>query len=220
MAVTLAVPASAAAQASLTVEPEAPCYREREAVYLRGTGFTPNAVVNFMRGEVAIIPAQPIRADPSGAFFPQLDLPGLLSGQRHLTYVATDSTNPAISAQVRLLVTATDVGLQPEGGPPHRLLTVRARGFFRGRTLYAHVVRAGPRPGRARNLRIGPVKGACKRVRARARLFRRDTAPGRYRVQFDTFRTYRANRAIETDFKVTVYRTADAARAAAVSPAS
>jgi len=220
VAVTLAVPASAGAQASLTVEPAAPCYREREGVYLRGAGFTPNAVVNFSRDGMAIIPEQPIRADPSGAFFPQLDLPGLLSGQRPLTYVATDSTTPAISARVTLLVTATDVDLKPEGGPPHRLLTVRARGFFRGSTLYAHLVRAGPRPGRARNLRIGRVRGACKRVKARTRLFRRDTAPGRYRVQFDTFRTYRANRRIETDFKVTVYRTAGAAGAAAVSPAS
>jgi hypothetical protein len=220
VAATLAVPASAAAQASLTVDPVAPCYREREGVFLRGAGFTPNAVVNFMRDGISIVPEDPIEANPSGQFFPQLDLPGLLSGQRHLTYVATDSTNPAISAQVRLLVTATDVGLKPEGGPPHRLLTVRARGFFRGTTLYAHVVRAGPRPGRARNLRIGPVKGACKRVKARTRLFRRDTRPGRYRVQFDTFRTYRANRTIETDFKVTVYRTADAARATALTPAS
>lgn len=220
MATTLAVPASAAAQASLAVDPVKPCYREREAVYLRGAGFTPNAPVTFTRDGKVIVPEQPIDANPSGQFFPQLDLPSLVSGQRPLTYVATDSS--AVSAQVRLLVTATDVDLRPEGGAPHRLLTVRARGFFHGTTLYAHVVRAGPRPGRPRNMRIGAVRGACKRVEARKRLFSRGTAPGKYRVQFDTFRRYEPRRKIETDFNVTVYRTAGAARASsgALIPAS
>lgn len=218
MAATLVVPASAAAQASLTVDPVAPCYREQSTVRLPATGFTPNAPVVFTRDGNQI--GNPIMANPSGALIAQLRLPGLISRQRRLTYVATDSTYPALTAQVSLPVTATDVGLRPEGGAPHRLLTINARGFFRGTTLYAHVVRAGPRPGRARNMRIGPVKGACKRVEARKRLFSRGTAPGRYRVQFDTFRRYKANRAIETDFRVTVYRTAGAARATAVTPAS
>jgi hypothetical protein len=214
----LAVPATAGAQAMLTVDPVAPCYREQSSVRLPGTGFTPNTPVVFTRDGNQI--GNPIHSDPSGALVAQLKLPGLVSGQRRLTYVATDSTNPVLATQVSLRVTATDVGLRPEGGPPHRLLTIRARGFFDGKTLYAHVVRTGSRPGKARNLRIGRIRGACKRVEARRRLFERGTAPGKYRVQFDTFRRYKAERSVETEFIVTVYRTAGTARATALTPAS
>jgi hypothetical protein len=215
---TLAVPATAAAQARLTVDPVAPCYREQTSVRLPGTGYSPNAPVVFTRDGSQI--GDPILADPSGSLIAQLRLPGLVSDQLRLTYVATDSTNPALTSQVTLLVTATDVVLRPQGGAPHRLLTIRARGFFEGRTLYAHVVRAGRRPGRARNMRIGRVKGPCKRVDARKRLFPRGTPPGRYRVQFDNFRRFKPRRTVETEFVVTVFRTAGTARATALTPAS
>lgn len=212
-AVTLAVPAAAAAQATLTVDEAAPCYREQSTVHLLGGGFTQNGEVVFTRDGSPI--GDPIVANPSGQLFPQLILPGLVAGQKRLTYVATDRTNPALTAQVSLLVSATDVGLRPEGGPPHRLLTINARGFFGGTTLYAHVVRTGRRPGRARNLRIGRVKGTCKQVEVRKRLFPRGTAPSKYRVQFDTFRRFKSKRTVETEFIVTVFRTAGAARATA-----
>jgi hypothetical protein len=219
-AVALAAPASASAQATLVVDEVAPCYREQSTVNLVGGGFTQNGEVVFTRDGSPI--GDPIVADPSGALFPQLRLPGLQSGQTLLTYVATDRTNPALTAQVSLLVTATDVGLRPQGGAPNRLLTVTARGFFGGRTLYAHVVRKARRAGPARNMRIGRVRGNCKKVQARKRLFPKGAAPGKYRVQFDTFRRFKASRAVETEFIVTVFRTAGAARVAAsgVSPAS
>ena len=221
-AVMLAVPTAAAAEATLAVDPVKPCYREQETVHLLGDGFTPNGLVAFTRdGEML---GDPIQADAAGGLNPTLTLPGFLRGQQRRTYVATDQTNSALSAQVSLIVTATDVALRPDRGPPHRLLTISARGFFSdtSSTLYAHVVRAGRRPGRARNMRIGRVKGACKQVQARKRLFLRGTAPGRYRVQFDTFRRFKSNRRVETEFIVTVFRTAGTARAtaSALSPAS
>ena len=202
------------------VDEQAPCYREQSTVHLVGGGFTQNGDVVFTRDGSPIGGA--ITADPSGALFPQLILPGLVSGQKRLTYVATDQTNQALSAQLSLLVTATDVGLRPAGGAPHRLLTIRARGFFGGSTLYAHVVRAGKRPGKARSLRIGRVKGDCKQLEVRKRLFARGTAPGKYRVQFDTFRRFKSKRDVETEFIVTVFRTAGTAGASAsrLSPAS
>jgi hypothetical protein len=52
---------------------------------------------------------------------------------------------------------------------------------------------------RVRTVRLGRVEGPCWKVRARKRLFKRTTAPGRYRVQFDTFRRYKPNRRIEYD---------------------
>lgn len=209
-----------AAQASLSVDEVGPCYREQSTVHLVGGGFTQNGQVVFTRDGTPI--GNPIVASAAGELFPQLILPGLVSGQKRLTYVATDQTNPALSAQVSLLVTATDVGLRPEGGAPHRLLTINARGFFGGSTLYAHVVRTGRHPGKARNLRVGRVRGSCKQVEARRRLFSKGTAPGKYRVQFDTFRRYKSKREVETEFIVTVFRTAGTARATAsgLSPAS
>jgi hypothetical protein len=214
-----AVPASASAQATLEVDPVAPCYREQDTVRLPGSGFTQNGPVVFSRDNQPI--GDPIIANPSGQVFAQLILPGLVAGQRRLTYVATDSTNPALTAQVSLLVTATDVGLQPDNGPPNRQLTIRARGFFGDSgTLYAHVVRAGKRPGKPRNMTIGQTRGACRTVSARKRLFRRGTPPGRYRVQFDTFRRFEARRSVETEFIVTVFRTAETAAVGSVSRAS
>jgi hypothetical protein len=218
VAVALAAPAGAAAQATLAVDEVAPCYREQDTVHLIGSGFTQNGPVVFSRDGIPI--GDPITSDAAGQLFPQLILPGLVSGQKRLTYVATDQTNTALAAQVTMLVTATDVGLRPQGGAPNRLLTIKARGFFEGSTLYAHIVRTGRHPGRTRNLRIGRVRGSCKQVEARKRLFSKGTDPGRYRVQFDTFRRFKSRRTIESEFIVTVFRTAGTARASALSPAS
>jgi hypothetical protein len=216
--VMLAVPSAAAAQATLRVDPAGTCYREQSRVFLPGEGFTPNGEVVFSRGGRPL--GDPIQADGAGHLQPQLILPGLVRGQSELTYLATDQTDTALIAQVSLLVTATDVVLNPSGGPPNRMLTISARGFFGGRTLYAHIVRAGKRHGKARNMRIGKVQGACRKATARKRLFTKKTAAGRYRVQFDTFRRYRASRTVKSNFSVTVFRRAGAARASGLSPAS
>jgi hypothetical protein len=196
--VTLAAPAAASA-ATLTVEPDNPCYREQQTVFLTAEGYTPNGMVDFTRdGELV----ERLQADPSGAISGNLTLPGLVSGQRQLTYVAQDVTDAARRAEVTLLTSATDVLVRPDHGAPNRLLTINGRGFFNGRAVWAHVIRTGRQAGasaRVRTIRIGRVKGACKKVTARKRLFGRSPAPGRYRVQFDTFRRYRPNRTIEYD---------------------
>ena len=148
-AASLGAPAGAAAQASLAVDETGPCYREQSTVHLIGGGFTQGGNVLLTRDGTPI--GDPVPANAAGQWLPTLKLPGLVAGQRSLTYVATDQTTPTLTAQISLLVTATDVGLRPEGGAPHRLLTINARGFFGGGRLYAHVVRTGRKPGRARN---------------------------------------------------------------------
>jgi hypothetical protein len=198
VSIALAVP-SAAAGATLSVDPVNPCYREQQRVFLLAQGFTPNGEVDFTREGNFI---RRLRTDASGAIQGNLRLPGVLVGQRTLTYVATDVTDPGLTAQVSLLTTATDVRVRPRTGAPNRRLTIRARGFRGGRTLWAHVRRVkrrGGGPVRTRNVRLGRVEGPCWTVRARKRLFKRTTAPGRYRVQFDTFRRYEPRRTIEYD---------------------
>ncbi len=194
----LAAPAAASA-ATLAVDPVRACYRETSRVNLLAQGYTPNGNVAFTRGGN---PVATLVADASGQIQGSLKLPGLLRGQEVLTYVATDQTDPALTAQVSLPTTATYVRVGPETGAPNRRLRIQARGFRFGRTLWAHVRRrANGRGGpvRTRAVRIGRVRGPCWKVRARKRLFRRSTAPGRYRVQFDTFRRYKPNRKIEYD---------------------
>ena len=198
--VAFAAPA-AASPATLTVEPAKPCYREGETVFLTAEGYTPNGFVNFTRDGESVARLQ---ADPSGAISGNLTLPGLVTGQRSLTYVGQDESDPARRAEVTLLASATDVRVSPESGAPNRRLRIDGRGFFgRNRVVWAHVVRmrqgAGGAARRARTIRIGRAKGACRLIRARKRLFKRNPAPGRYRVQFDLFREYKPNRIVEYD---------------------
>jgi hypothetical protein len=188
--------------ATLAVEPADRCYREQQRVFYMARGYTPNGVVEFSRDSKVI---ERIRADGSGTISGNLRLPGLTSGRRRLTYVATDQTNRALSAQVSLLTTSTTVSLRPERGRPSRRLRIRARGYSAGRTLWAHIVRDGRPRSTARRIRIGRVRGPCGTVETRRRLFRAGTAPGEYRVQFDTFRSYRKRRNVQFEYIVTIF---------------
>ena len=196
--IALAAPASASA-ATLTVDPVRACYLEQDQVFLLAQGYTPNGTVDFTRGGNLVAP---LEADAAGQIQGTLKLPGLIMGQRPLTYVATDRADPARTAQVTLLTTAVDVRVSPKNGRPNRLLRIKARGFRGGSTLWAHVRRVkrrGGGPVRIRTVRIGRVRSPCWTANVRRRLFRRNTAPGRYRVQFDTFRRYKPNRRTEYD---------------------
>ena len=191
----VAAPATAFA-ATLTVDPVRPCYLEQDKVFLFAQGYTPNGRVDFTRDGTLV---RTLVANPAGEIQATLRLPGLIMRQRPLTYVATDQSNPALAAQVSLLTTAVDVRVSPKNGPPNRLLRIRARGFRSGSTLWAHVRRRGSGPVRVRTLRIGRLRSPCWTANLRKRLFRRGTAAGRYRVQFDTFRRYKPNRTVEYD---------------------
>ena len=202
---------SVAQGATLTVDPAQRCYRETKTIQLPGAGFTANAQVDFTRDGVPVPANPPIVADAVGNIAPLLTLPGLLSGQRNLTYTATDSANTANIATLGLLVTATDVDIKPLQGRPNRRLTITGRGFFGGgKRLWAHIKRGR---GAARNVRLGRIKGACKKTRSRKRLFAAGAAPGVYYVQFDAFRRFRRNRVAKSPFSVTISGTAGAAAA-------
>jgi len=208
-AVALVTPALASA-ATLTVDPAKPCYREGETVNLLGAGFTPLATVQISRNGSPLSPSLP--TDASGAFLGELQLGGL-SRERTLTYQATDTTNPALIAPVELRASALDVSVRPTSGNPGRRLTIRARGFTTGKRLWAHVRRVGGR--RTRNIKLGRLKGDCRKSKSKRRLFRRGTASGAYRVQFDTFRRFRSRREVKIVFSVNITRTFGAAAARA-----
>jgi hypothetical protein len=194
----LTVAASASA-ATLTVSPQRGCYRDGSKPLLFGSGYTPNGGVRITSDGDSI---GNVGTNAAGNFGAELTV-RLASGERVKTYAATDLSNPANTASLPLRVSATDVAVSPQRGAPGRRMRIRARGFTTGRTLYAHV-----RRGRRyrRNIRVGRLRGACHKLRARRRLIRRGAASGRYLIQFDTRRRYSRRTRPRIRYQVTVFR--------------
>jgi hypothetical protein len=170
-------------------------------------GFTPGSVVSLShRGFTVFL----MRADDFGNAGGTLVFGrGTSTRPRTELYTATDRSNPAVAAEVRLKVADLAVTMRPGAGDPARTRTIRASGFMSGRRLYAHVVRGRDR----RTISVGRLRGDCRKLTARRQLFRSNTPRGRYRVQFDTSRRYARRTPERVTFRVTVYR-ASAARSA------
>jgi hypothetical protein len=192
----LVVPGSAWA-AELTVSPQKRCYSAGESVNLLGAGFSPLGSATVTRDGSVI---GELSTDANGAFNGVLRHLEQNSDRRTKTYTARDATNPSLTASIQILVSAVRVGLTPASGPPGRVLTVTARGFTTGDTLWAHV-----RHGKStRNLKIGQLEGACGGLKTRKRLLPRDASFGIHRMQFDTFRRYSPKRPVRDLYTITV----------------
>jgi hypothetical protein len=201
VATALTVPATASA-ATLTVDPALPCYGSGHSVNLLGTGFSPN----LTRGITVTKDGESIGSlstDANGAFNGSLRL-GQRNGRRTSTYMATDTTNPTLTASTQITVSEADVTLRPKSGSPGRRVRIKAVGFTanRGKRLWAHVTRNG----RTRNLPVGELRGACKGLTKKRRLLRRGAPVGVYIVQFDAFRSYQERRPQSVGFTITVRR--------------
>jgi hypothetical protein len=163
---------------------------------MSGSGYTPGGGVSITSDGQSI---GRTTADGAGNFGGRLTVAS--PTQRVKTYTATDQANTANTASVPLTISPLDVNLAPRNGPPGRRLRIVARGFTTGRTLYAHVVR-----GRSRsNVRIGTLRGPCRRLRVRRRIFRGTARPGTYTVQFDTRRRYSPDTRVRVRFRVAVF---------------
>jgi hypothetical protein len=176
-----------ASGATLVVTPDKPCYGTGEKVTFRGAGFTPGGIVDFTR-DGTLIPTrddEDILAGSSGDVVADLPVANARGSERR-TYAAIDRTNPAITAAVELRISELNVVIRPDGGQPSRRRRITAVGFTKGSTLYAHISHRG----KVRNLRIGPVTGACGSVDARRRLFGPRAPNGRHVIRFDTRRRY------------------------------
>lgn len=200
-ALALAAPAAASA-AEFTISPAKRCYGAGEVLRLAGNGFTANAGVVVTEdgdtlGELGVDAAGSIIQTP----VPTLRL-GLSRGREDRTYTATDLFDPNISASTQITVSAVNVSVRPKNGPPSRLMTINAKGFTLGKTLWAHVVKGRSK----RHLRIGRLKKACHVLEAKHRLLPRGAATGVYTVQFDTFKKYKAERPQQIEFQLRVSR--------------
>jgi hypothetical protein len=185
-AVALIAPAAASAQATLTTSPDQPCFGSGDRVNFSGTGFTPGGIVDFTRDGEPVDANPPITALPNGTVNAGLTVFND-SGVEQRSYAATDRTNPAITAAAPVRVSELDVDMRPLSGAPTRPRRIAAVGFTAGQTLWAHIVFRG----KVRNLRIGALKGACRNLTARKRLFGSNPAFGRHLIHFDTSRRFR-----------------------------
>jgi hypothetical protein len=204
-ALALAAPSGAQA-ASLTVDRS--CYGPLEPIGLAGAGFTPNGAVALSADGQQLGTGG---ADATGGFTVGLPAPIIDAKQQTINFTATDQTNLALTASASALVSSLDVIVKPKRGNPGRERRIKARGFTRGKNLWAHIKRGKKR----RNVKIGKLKGACGVLSAKKRLFSSDAAPGVYEVRFDTQRRYSTSARPQVAFLVTVYRTFRAASASA-----
>ena len=163
-----------------------------------GSGFTPSSTANLTRDGTFM---SPIPTDVTGQFDAFLTLQQD-QGVQTRTYTATDANNTALSASVAVKISAVGVRLSPGTGSVSRRFRIRARGFTTGPTLWAHIVHLRSQ----RNVKIGALKGACHTLRARRRLLSQRARLGRHRIQFDTFRKYRRDRAVKATYSISVVR--------------
>jgi hypothetical protein len=196
VAVATLVAPSAAHAASLTTQPLKSCYRDGETVHFVGSGFTPLSTANLARDGTFV---SPIPIDGTGQFDAAL---GLVQeqGAQTRTYTATDANNPSLSASAPVTVSAVAFRLSPSTGSVSRRFRIRVRGFTTGRTLWAHILHNDSQ----RHLKIGRLTGRCYNLSARRRLLPRNARLGRHRIQFDTFRRYRRDRAVKATYSIRV----------------
>jgi hypothetical protein len=154
--------------------------------------------VNLSRDNVFV---SPIPTDASGQFDAGLKLLQD-SGRQDRTYTATDGGTAGLSASVPVTVSAVRVSLSPATGSVSRRFRIRARGFTTGKTLWAHVVHKRSK----RLLKIGHLTGACHNLQTRRRLLSPNARLGKHRIQFDTFRRYKATRKVKRFFTIRVVR--------------
>ena len=194
----LALPASALG-ANIGLLPHKRCYRAGEHVLLGGTGFTANtpAEVTLDRKSLGFA-----AADGQGMFRGLLSL-GAVRGERNRLLAVTDQANVSNYGALTLRATDVAVSVRPRRAGPGLAVRFKARGFTDSKRLYAHI-----RRGRRyrRNVGIGRLKGACRKVSRKKRIFSLGTRPGVYTVQFDGKRRYSKKTRPRILYRVTIFR--------------
>lgn len=189
----------AANAASLAIVNPKPCFGAGDTIGLGGAGWQPGADISFTRDNTQLRGS--VAAGPAGEFLTDTLAPAIRATRRSALYSATDNVSGVAAASVRL--SRLGVSILPQRANPSEARRISARGFtYRNRrTLYSHRVRNG----RSQNATIGRLRGQCKATRVRTPILR-GAQPGTYRLQFDAFPRYRANRRQRIVFRVRVVR--------------
>jgi hypothetical protein len=195
--VMLAAPAGSWA-AALAVFPPKSCYRSGEKVTLFGTGFTPfgSAAVAIDGKRLGLA-----SSDGQGVIRGQVSL-GSIRGERQRALTAVDQSNPGNVGTAAIHATGVAVNVKPRRAGPGKRVRVKAYGFTGSKRLYAHVRRGRFR----RNVGIGRLKGGCRKLSRRIKIFSRGTRAGVYKVQFDGKRRYSKRTVPAVTYRVTIFR--------------
>jgi hypothetical protein len=203
-------PAAAPAQ-SASLSPDRPCYGARQMISLTGDGFTPD-------GDVALsVEGQQLGvgiADYDGVFSATMRAPAIPLSLLTLRFTATDQTYLLNRASTLVRLASLGVAVTPRTGDPSRVRRIRARGFFGGEALYAHVRRRG----HTRNVYLGALRGPCRSLDVRRRLFPAGADTGAYTLRFDTSPqgAPRAGRSVTYSVTIAAGRRGDKASASSV----
>jgi hypothetical protein len=207
-AIALATPAAASA-ATLGVDKD--CYGPGERIAFSGGGFTPSGPVALSVGgrQLGVGAANPV-----GEFEASIEAPAISAERRTDFYTATDQTDISLTAGVPVHLTSLNVKVTPKNGNPGKAKRIVARGFTTGKVLWAHVRRGKSK----RNVRIGKLKGACKGLDVKRKLFAADARDGLYSVQFDAKRKHSSATVPQVSFLVTVFHAFRFAGSSAIGP--
>jgi hypothetical protein len=180
-ALLAAAPAGAA-----TIQADQRCYTEGDAIRVTGSGFTPRTPVAFrFDGDPFGTPL----ADSEGRIKARSEVPRVNGRFRTVKITAVDGQNTSQRAETQVTVTKLLVSISPMTGAPNRMVTFRARGFARARSLYVHYV--NPRKRVVKTVRLGRTQRPCGTTEPRAQLIPfANPRAGTWSLRFDTRERY------------------------------
>jgi hypothetical protein len=177
----MAVWATTARAASLSVDPVRACYLSGQSANVFGSGYTPSGSVNVTIG------GQPgaVAADAAGNITVPLNfLP--VKGIVVAAVTATDATNPALTATIQLRITRLHVDVNPVTAPAGKSRRLKGYGLKPGK-VYMHV--RGPHGYRS-DKKIAKAKAPCGTFKTHRTIVPAGVRSGAYKVRFDGKKKY------------------------------
>ncbi len=161
-------------------------------------------------------PVTELTADAAGNVGESFVLRGLRGAKTH-TIVATDATNPALTATTTLMGTTPQVTVKPANARADKKRKMRGYGFLSGPKAYMHVRNHGV----SSDTLVGRPKGPCGTFGpTKRRIVSAGAASGNYRVQFDAKKKYSKKTRPRLVYTLRVFRTFKAASASGFAGAT
>lgn len=158
-----------------------------EKIVVKGSGFTPNALV-----DIAVSGGQTFSGVPVDATgrLPASDVPApfVRSGPKPFAVTVTEQGNPTQTVAAESLVTRLTVTVRPRQAFPRSRVRFRGTGFTARGPVFAHYVRGGKARRTVRLARR--ATGPCGDFTARRRQFPFMPSVGRWTIQIDQSRRY------------------------------
>jgi hypothetical protein len=139
-------------------------------------------------------------ADAAGAASGEFPAPTLRHAEKQATVAVNDGT---ATAQQTIDLTDFDAAITPSTGATRRRVKIALFGWV-GKTVFLHYL--PPHSKKAtRTVRIAKTTGTCGHATARlSHLFPRGARKGKWRLIFDTSRTYRSSTKLKIEYDTTI----------------